>query len=256
MKVGFSRAAIGFLILFALYQSAEGVGQRILGSFPMQAGLMLLCLAAAWPVGRFILRHRGFDAYALEWQRSVPLWLIGGLILAISAKLLAVILGASAGAYSVQVRDAPLSFGLLIPVVAVALVSTFVPSIAEDIITRGFWWRIPGQALRGATFVVVSSGIYVLNHVYRLGNGPAEWIMLFCFGVAYAVAMTRSGSLWAAVGVHWGWNLSNTLIDSFASVEATSVHTPYISAAAHLLMAAVMLLLPQHRRDEASTSAE
>jgi membrane protease YdiL (CAAX protease family) len=249
VNVRLSRAIFGFLLLFLLYQSAEGVGQRILGSFPAQAGLMLLCVVAAWPVGRFILRRRGFDAYALEWQRLVPAWLVGGILLAFATKLLALAVGLRLDAYRVEMQTSSQSMGALVPVVALALLSTFVPSIAEDIITRGFWWRVPGRTLRGTTFVVVTSTIYVLNHVYRLGNGPSEWLMLFCFGVTYALAVTRTGSLWAAVGVHWGWNLANALLGTFATVETISEHAPLLSAAAHLLMAALILLLPRHNSD-------
>ena len=245
MHVRFVRPALGFLILFALYQSAEGVGQRLLGSFAVQAGLMLLCLGAAWPVGRFLLGYRGFDAYALEWRPAVVLWLVGGVLFAGLTKVLAVLIGANFGAYALGPAAAAPGFVSLVPVVALALVSTFIPSIVEDIITRGFWWRVPGDALRGAVFVLATSTIYVLNHVYRLGNGPMEWMMLFCFGVAYAVAVVRTGSLWAAVGVHWGWNLTNALLGIFVTVETTSGAGPIISSVAHLSMAAVILLCPK-----------
>lgn len=260
MQVGFRRAALGFLILFGLYQSAEGLGRHVLGSFPLQAGLMLLCLLAAWPVGRFVLRRRGFDAYALEWRTSVPFWLAGGLLLALVTKLLALAIGSGLGAYAIARPEALPSFAAAVPIVALALVSTFVPSLAEDIITRGFWWRVPGNALRGATFVLASSAIYVVNHIYRLGNGPTEWFMLFCFGIAYAVALSRTGSLWAALGVHWGWNLANGLLDMFVSVSATSELTWLISAAAHLAMAGIIPLAWQplggKSRGSSSQSAE
>lgn len=244
MHARLMRPALGFLILFSLYQSAEGVGQRLLDNFAVQAILMLLCLGAAWPVGRFLLRHRGFDAYALEWRPAVVLWLAGGVLLAGLTKVLALLIGAKFGVYAIGPAAAAPGFLSLIPVVALALVSTFIPSIAEDIITRGFWWRVPEDALRGVGFVLATSTIYVLNHVYRLENGPVEWVMLFCFGVPYAVAVVRTGSLWAAVGVHWGWNLTNALLGSFVTVEATGAG-PVISSIAHLAMAMVIMLCPK-----------
>lgn len=247
MKVGIARAALGFFILFALYQSAEGIGDKLFGSFALQAGLMLLCLLAAWPVGRFVLGFRGFEAYALEFRRAVPLWIAGGIVLAAVAKAAALVAGERFGLYAIAALPEPPAPGELLPILALAMVSTFVPSLAEDIITRGFWWRVPGAGLRGATFVLVTSTIYVLNHVYRLANGPAEWAMLFCFGIAYGVAVVRTGSLWAAVGVHWGWNLSNALLDSFVNIEADAQLAPLVSAAAHLAMAGLMLLWPRKR---------
>ena len=163
------------------------------------------------------------------------------------AKLSALSIGVALGVYRIAPELALPPFGSSIVIIALAVVSTFVPSLAEDIITRGFWWRVPGQRLRGAAFVFVTSAIYVLNHIYRLGNGPSEWLMLFCFGIAYAVAVVRSGSLWAAVGVHWGWNLSNALLENFATVDALSESSAMISAGAHLGMALVILLLPRSR---------
>ena len=245
MKTSFARAELGFAILFALYQSAEGIGGRLVGSFAVQAGLMIACLAAAWPVGRYVLRFRGFDAYALEWRPRVPLWLVGGVLLSFAAKLAAVAIGSRVGVYSVGPPAA--AEAALLPVIALAIVSTFVPSITEDILTRGFWWRVPGTAMRGATFIAVSSLIYVLNHIYRVAGGPSEWLMLFCFGIAYAAALVRTGSLWAAVGVHWGWNLANALLGQFADVQTLGDGGWMLSAAAHLLMAAIILAMPSRK---------
>ena len=49
-----ARAGIVFALLFVLYQSAEGVGQRLLHSFSVQAALMVACVLAAWPLSRWL----------------------------------------------------------------------------------------------------------------------------------------------------------------------------------------------------------
>lgn len=244
MKASPACAAAGFLILFALYQSAEGIGQRIFHSFGLQATLMALCVIAAWPVGRYLLGGKGYDVYALDWKPRVPIWLAAGLGLALVVKTTALVAGVAGGFYDVKPADLSAPGPSLARALGLALISTFIASLAEDILTRGFWWPT-NLFRRGAVFVIVTSFIYVLNHVYRLGNGPHEWVMLFCFGVAYASAMVRTGSLWAALAVHWGWNLSNAVLEQFASVESLSPHTPLISAVAHLAMAAIILGLPR-----------
>ena len=248
MKASVVRTLAGFLILFLLYQSAEGIGARLLGSFPVQAGLMLLTVLAAWPVGRYLLGRKGYDAYALQWAPRVPALIAAGLGLAFAAKTLSLLAGLAFHVYTVAPAPAAPAAATGIAsalALALALVSTFVPSIAEDILTRGFWWRRDAFPLGGLRFILATSLLYVLNHIYRLGNGPAEWLMLFCFGIAYAAALVRTGSLWAAVGVHWGWNLANALLDRFATVESLSPSAPFLSAAVHLLMAAVILALPR-----------
>ena len=122
-------------------------------------------------------------------------------------------------------------------------------SLAEDILTRGFWYRAAGIRWRsGVVFVLASSTIYVLNHIYRLDNGPQEWLLLFCFGLAYAVALWRSGSLWGAVGLHWGWNLGNGVLAAAMPVSATDAHAAgWLSMGAHLLMLLLILALPKTR---------
>jgi len=91
--------------------------------------------------------------------------------------------------------------------------------------------------------------MYVLNHIYRLGNGPLEWLTLACFGVSCATALWRTGTLWAAVGLHWGWNLANATADSVLPLDiAAPGQAPLLSAAMHLLMAVLVLGLTHERR--------
>jgi hypothetical protein len=126
------------------------------------------------------------------------------------------------------------------------VVFTFIPSFAEDILTRGFWYRAARIGWRGAWFVPFSALMFMLNHLYRLGDGLSHCLMLFSFGLAYAVALWRSGSLWLAVGLHWGWNLANALLDRVLPVEVVNTAAaPYLSASVHLALAAMLLAVPR-----------
>lgn len=244
------RAPLAFAGLFVLYQAAEGVGERWLHSFTVQAGLMIACLLAAWPASHW-LGWKGYGAYALQWR---PLrgwgWLAGGLALAILAKAVAVAIGLHLGVYAsadgglVWIHGSIGALGML-------LASTVVASLSEDILTRGFPYRAAGiHWRRGWLFVACSSALYVFNHLYRLGLGPFEWLMLFCFGLAYATALWRSGSLWAALGLHWGWNLANGLL----AVDTLDPHgSKLLSAGAHGVLLLVVLALPMRRREHSGS---
>ena len=242
------RVLLAFVLLWLLYQGAEGVGARWLHSFPVQAGLMLACVVVAWPLSRW-LGYRGYAAYALAGGNGLRWWLPGGLLLAVLVKFGAARLGLHMGVYTADALATAGAFAALLAALPLLLLSTFVASLAEDILTRGFWYRAAGFRWRsGVAFVLVSSAIYVLNHIYRLGNGPLEWLMLFCFGLAYAAALWRSGSLWGAVGLHWGWNLGNGLLAAVMPVSATDAHAAaWLSIGAHLLMLLLVLALPKSR---------
>lgn len=239
-----SRRIAAFVVLFALYQAAEGIGALLLHNASIQAAIMVVSLLAAWPVGRW-LGYRGYDAYGLNLSRETVRILSVGLLLAGLARLASVCVGLGMGAFAL---GAPPTLRGFDPIVLIsgALVSTFVPSLAEDIITRGFWLRAASVRWSGLAFVLATSAIYVLNHVFRLTEGAVEWGRLFCFGLAYACAAWRWRSLWAAVALHWGWNLSNALLETFASVNL--IHggaSPWLSGAAHLVLAAIVLLWPR-----------
>ncbi len=237
------RVALAFAAIWLLYQSAEGLGTRWLHSDAVRNVLMVSSLLAAWPLSRW-LGWRGYAAYALAgdgWRR----WLPGCLVLAVLAKFVAVAVGLRLGAYAGE--PAAGSMAVLANVLPMLLLSTFIPSLAEDILTRGFWYRAAGIRWRSGTlFVLASAAIFVLNHIYRLGEGPLEWLRLFAFGLPYAAVLWRSGSLWAALGLHWGWNLGNGLQDLLLPVSVRdAAGATGLSIAAHLALLAIVLLLPR-----------
>lgn len=240
------RAAV-FVILFALYQSAEGVGARLLGNGLVANALMLSTLVAAPLLSRW-LGFGWLGAYGLELKRGVGWLVLAGLPAAGMAKAIAVLVGVQLGIYAMSSGATPASDAAP-SAVAAALIVTAVPSLAEDIVTRGFWLRASGLRWTGAAFIAATSCIYLFNHVYRLGEGPAEWLRLLCFGFAYAAAAWRWRSLWAAFGLHWGWNLSNALLDVFVEVDtALPTQSALLSAAAHVVLGLLVLAWPGKRR--------
>lgn len=245
------RVVIAFVVLLALYHAAEGLGGHAFHSQTISGAFLIAMLALAWPLGRW-LGFKGYDAYALEWRRSAPLLVSGGLVLSLLLKYVAVCVGMALGVYLARPSEtaaaAAMSFASTLPL---ALVVTFIPSIAEDLLTRGLPFRAAGLARVPWAFVVVSALIYMLNHAYRLGQGPGQWVMLFCFGLAYATAVVRSGHLWLAVGLHWGWNLANQLIDTVLPYEiASPTWSPLLSAAAHVVMLGMLFIIPTHVEDD------
>jgi membrane protease YdiL (CAAX protease family) len=238
------RAVIAFAILFAVYQAAEGLQTVIRPGSALGPALMLLAALLPWPLGRW-LGYRGYDAFGLDLKAS-SLRLVASLILLAALAFLASRgIGAALGYYA-----APSSLQLdgLVLAGAAAALTTLVPSIAEDIITRGFLLKTFRIPLGLVSYSLLSALLYTLNHVWRFEWGVSEQIRLFALGLAYGAAAWRWRTLWGAVGLHWGWNLSNAWLGQLLPTEA--VHTDgarYISAVAHLAILAIVLLLPRVR---------
>ena len=236
-----ARFACVFVLLFTLYQTSEYLQTR---SAPGQlAGpvLMLATVLLAWPLGRWLGR-RGYDAYALELRSASALLLLAGLAIAVAAKLATLLVAQRAGLVQATGDALPLSLGFL----AMALLTTFVPSVAEDILTRGLLLRSLPASLGPWSFVLLSALLYTANHVWRFDWGPTEQLRLFCLGLVYAAAAWRWQTLWAAVALHWGWNLGSVLADAVMPVSVVDVSGfRLLSAGAHLLLLALVLLLPR-----------
>jgi membrane protease YdiL (CAAX protease family) len=246
------RMTLAFAILFLVYQLPEGLGQRLLNSFPVVVALACAFLPIAWLIGRW-LGYRGLDAWYLGLRPGWALLLAATFVLAALVKVAALAIGGAAGIYQVGIHPG-LTAATVLMAVLTLLPETFLPSIAEDIVTRGFLMRAFPAVSRRPAFIAVSALVYVLNHVYRLQNGPAEWTMLFCFGLAYAAALYYSRSLWPAVGLHWGWNFAGKLGDSVAGVDLVQpMLGPALSSLAHLALLGIVVLAARRHRSTADT---
>ncbi len=236
--------AMGLLLMVA-YQLPEGLGLRRSASMAGVAALWACFYGVAWGVGRRMGEPR-FRAFALGWAPGFGLRF--GLLLsfALMAKALALGVGGALGIYAVRIPTARPE-GWLVGVGLGAL-TTFIPSVAEDLVTRGFPWRRVPAAWGMAGFLGISTLTFVLNHVFRLGKGPLEWTFLAVLGLTYATALAREGTLWAAVALHWGWNLANAWAD--LAMEVTVLRpaaAPWVSMGAHLLLLALVVSLPRIR---------
>jgi membrane protease YdiL (CAAX protease family) len=232
--------ALVFAALFVAYQLPEGLGLRLLHNDAVNAVLMLMFLPIAWLCARS-LGFRGLDAWYMGLAPGWGALLAAAFGLALVAKAAALGGGAFAGVY--RLAPAAPDMGPLALAALAMLPVTFFPSVAEDIVTRGFLMRAFPALSRRWLFVVASSALYVLNHIYRLANGPVEWLMLFCFGLAYAAALFYSRSLWPAIGLHWGWNYAGQMADRVANVDLVRPDLgPVVSILAHLGMLGVVVL--------------
>ncbi|HEX8535138.1 MAG TPA: CPBP family intramembrane glutamic endopeptidase [Allosphingosinicella sp.] len=206
--------------------------------------LMIVALLLAWPLGRW-MGWRGYDAYGLD-LRAASFSLLGaGMLIAALAFLASRALGTAMGLYTAPEAVAAASLGGI----AFAIVSTFVPSVVEDILTRGFLLRTLPVQLTAVFYVILSALLYTANHVWRFDWGISEQVRLFCLGLAYGAAAWRWRNLWGAVALHWGWNLTNVLAGQLMPSEAISTDAArYLSAAVNIAILVIIVLLPRPRR--------
>lgn len=227
--------AVAFVVLWLPYIAGTGLQERFAAGGVLGPALVLLSLLLAWPIARLLAGRGRMNPFGLKLERKVPVLLLFGIAAMIGFRALAIWLAGLSGIAELS----PLPpFMAVAGVLPVALALGAIPALAEDIITRGFPLFAMRSKLSAPVVVLLSATLYVLNHLWRFDWGISEQVRLFCMGLAYAIAAVRFRSLWAAFGLHLGWNVAGSVLPvEIASVDGFRL----LGAAVHLLVAVLLL---------------
>ena len=79
---------------------------------------------------------------------------------------------------------------------------------AEELVTRA--WLIPQLAKRTnlKLAVLISSIFFTLLHMGNSGLTPLSLVNLFLFGVAMALYLLKTDTVWGVAGIHGAWNFA------------------------------------------------
>lgn len=187
------------------------LGQRVVGGFA--TALVAVGLVALWR--RYLVR-RPWSGVALSWSwRALGQGLLGVGVVA------AAILAAQAACVAADACEwVPLS-SAGIPLWAV-LASTFVGAVVlqgfpEELLWRGNLTDLLGRRFGPAMILLITSVAFGMLHLVSNGSQDSAVehvlyvVMATALGFACGAARLRTGSIWAAVGVHGGFHLAKGL---------------------------------------------
>lgn len=205
---------IGFVLLFILYHAAEYFvlfTYNPIGFLSFQVAFFIVAwLLAKWQ------GYSGLAAWGLDtkkgWFRNLLLGMCMGLLLYGGAFAISLLLD------SEEVVQVP-AFSSIWPQLALFGVGTFFSSFSEDVLTRGYVYKHFGSKASALIFILVSSTIYVLNHIYRLDDGAETLLYLFLLGVLFAIPLVYTRRLWLTGGMHWIGNTMFFYTHSMISVK-------------------------------------
>lgn len=238
MKTNWLSFITGFIALFIVYHFPEFFSALWIAAVFKIGFLVVAFLIAKWQ------GWKGIGGFGLSlhkaWARNLLLGLVIGLCFFLLSEFIAVKAGyekyISAESFSNVLKQLPL-----------ILLMTFFPSIAEDILTRGYLYAHLNPKLKPAVFIILSSGIYVLNHIWRLEEGLPVLSYLFLLGIALAWAIINTGSLWLTLGIHWGSNIAFLTLARVTKTETLSkTAATWILAASFAVMLIVTVFLRKY----------
>ncbi len=219
----------GFLLLFTIYHFPE---------FFSAFWIMALCKIGFILVAFFLARMQGWKGlggYGLAlrpgWWQHLLKGLFTGLFFFALSVFFSVLLGYDR-------MDGIATVDVILRQLPLLLLMTAIPSVAEDILTRGYLYGHLFSRMKAEIWVPVSAVLYVLNHIWRLQDDPSVLVYLFLLGLVLATTVWKTKSLWLAFGIHWGANIA------FESTHSLVQTTPLVHHyGSTWLLAAVWLLL-------------
>lgn len=200
MNVSWAKVVLGFVVLFGLYHAAEYAvfRQSVVGFLILQAVFFVF----AWAIARW-QGGPGIAAWGLDFRSGVLRHLLPGMLF--GAALYGTTLAVSLWAGSETIKEVPPVSAMLGPL-GLFVFGVFFSSFSEDVLTRGYVFGHLRGKIGGWAIVLVSSVIYLLNHIYRLGDSFNVLLYLFLLGVLFAVPLMLTGRLWFTGGMHWAGN--------------------------------------------------
>jgi membrane protease YdiL (CAAX protease family) len=188
----------GFVVLFFVYHFPEFFGQ-----FWITALFKIGFLVVAIIIGR-LQGWKGLEGYGISFNNNWYRVLATGLLIGFGAFVLSLVVSIG---FQVEQIQSIQSFQFFLQNLPLILLMTFFPSIAEDILTRGYFYGHL-KFLKPAVWVLLSATIYVLNHIWRLNDGLPVLCYLFLLGLVLGICVLAKRSLWLALGIHWGANIA------------------------------------------------
>jgi membrane protease YdiL (CAAX protease family) len=191
----------GFAVLFAGYHAAE---YMMLYHNNAVAFLIMMAVyfVAAWLIAKW-QGYKGLPAWGITFNRSTLMYLCAGLLTGISLNAFGYINCLYFGFETISYIPATYGF---IQQSVLLIFGTFFSSLSEDVLTRGYIYRHFNSNKYPVLFVLLSSGIYVLNHIHRLSE-PIYLLYLLLIGIQLAIPLFFTKNIWYTLGCHWAGNI-------------------------------------------------
>lgn len=235
MRNNFIKIIAGFALLFVLYHAAEYM--IVFKNSPAGfLGFQFLFFLAAWLIARW-QTGKGLSAWGLGANDGFVAQLIIGMLMGIVLYGLSFFISITLGVE--KISSIP-SFQHAVSPFLLFVFGNFFSSFSEDILTRGYVYRHSPGKTSVTTIALLSASIYLLNHIYRLTDGPQAWIYLFALGIFYVIPLILSKQLWITGGMHWAGNCFFFFTHGILTTDSGSRGF----SANYILAICILLLLP------------
>ncbi|OLY93194.1 CAAX protease self-immunity [Cnuella takakiae] len=179
----------------------------------------------------------GLAAWGLNFKKGTLTQLLLGMLLGIALYgatfLCSLLLGSEKVLRVPALSEVWMPFGLFV-------LGNLFSSFSEDLLTRGYVYQHLQGRLHNRIIALISATVYLLNHIYRLDDGPLVWSYLFLLGILYVIPLLLTRRLWFTGGMHWAGNLTFFYCHEIITSEETG-HGPMPNL---VFVVVILLVMP------------
>lgn len=213
---------LGFIILFVAYHLAEYM-IMFRNDVSLFFTFQLLFFGSAYFLGKWYSGN-GLAAWGLPVSKKVFRAVFFGIGLGILLYGIPFLLSLLLNIESVA--EIP-SFQTILQSSLPFAVGVLLTSFSEDILTRGLIFSHFKDKLKPVVLVLFSAAVYLLNHIYRLGDGFDVLAYLFLLGVVFMIPLLITRNLWVTGAMHWAGNLFFFVTHEVIKTESGSTAISY-----------------------------
>lgn len=192
---------LSLVLLFALYHLAEFF-IVFKNNATMFLAFQFLFFGTAFFLGKWYDKG-GLSTWGLSIKGGFVLQIALGIFFGVLLYGISYLIGVSFGIEKItEIPDISTIIKTSLPFVFGLIFS----STSEDILTRGLLFKHLHSKIGSVFFVLFSAVFYVLNHIYKLGNGFETIAYLFLLGVIFAIPILVTKKLWVTSAMHWAGN--------------------------------------------------
>ncbi|MBB6612027.1 CPBP family intramembrane metalloprotease [Pontibacter sp. Tf4] len=153
---------------------------------------------------RYVLKLKGLTDFGLQLQKGWFTFLMIGFVIGFlnwSLKYLAFYL---MGKFEVT---GLMEASYIVPMLAQALFGMLLASAINDVICRGYWLPYFRKNNLMAFYILFTTIVYALDDSWNEGITITNFIFSAVLGISLAYTVVKTGTIWMAIGIHWGANM-------------------------------------------------
>jgi membrane protease YdiL (CAAX protease family) len=211
MEVTLPGDKLGFILKIGLYVFLAIAGLTFIPALFFGLGGMLLTAAmsvfvAAVLANTIVVRvfERGRLAdVGLGWapgsSRNLGIGILAGLIAALCVTALPLLVGIA------ELREDPAQPASLLSLAFITFILIF-GAVGEELLFHGYGFQLLVGTIGRFATILPAAVLFGLAHMGNMNANLIGIMNTVGFGVVLGYAVVRSGDLWLAIGIHFGWN--------------------------------------------------